>query len=919
MTLAPIQSKRLHNDTIEEVKLRADLVDVISEYVALKKQGKDYMGLCPFHEEKTPSFSVSPSKRLYYCFGCQTSGDAIKFLMEIGRNSFEDVVAHLANRYNIPLRDTNTAPISPKKPLKSKKSKPSTSAPLPSESSELATLPEPAADIPQRQQRTHDIEIIHRYGDGCWVQRLETPDPSKPKGYDKVTLPWHVNAQGKAVKGKGDRSWRPYRIDEVERYGAGKWVLSLEGEPCVETARSLGLVSWTLQGGSWTDTDSHSAMLQCNRADVSGIVYFPDNDEAGQKKAEKLSTAARQAGMPFVILDPLDIWSDMPDKGDIVDWVRWGQENGMSQEDFIRRLEEELHQAVAARMEEQRLNDPDERLKLEVSAYAKESNPFKKKRLRGQICSSYRLSKQDLEELVEEIERSHSRPKKRSYSASEFFALETEALRWIVPGLLPAGETVLLAALAKCGKTALATDIIYAVLSGEMAIGSQVGVKGKVLFVTSDESASSTRRRLLARGIDLLAEFDNLRIMPHLDISKLSELEAELEDFRPQLVILDSLTTICSELGISEKDPEFARYIYKLKDLLGRYGAAGILTHHENKDPLAKGINKISGSARIPAAVWGIWQLEAVDSNNDKDPRRWLKVKPREGESTIFNLEMNPKDLWASRGIFEFLGEFGDESGEKRSHGERVLALLAKYSPRGLTFKEIDGQLRVGRTLYSILDRLEDRQMLTKRRSVSNPRSWVYAVPDEGDSPPPSGDRDCCVEKTESIDKQRIESIQQQFSSDSAAIQQLPIEQEMLNRQKVEPVSNSGVIQQVHQIQPLEGGEGVCPAAENSEMVQLTIDGKAEPIIQQPKSNSCEAMFVEPKPEQGKSVHSVQLPQTQPTTTLVGKRVFVCEGLYRDAGEGVVESDRGFGCIDVRMPNGRLQTGLGRGTYQILE
>jgi hypothetical protein len=209
--------------------------------------------------------------------------------------------------------------------------------------------------------------------------------------------------------------------------------------------------------------------------------------------------------------------------------------------------------------------------------------------------------------------------------------------------------------------------------------------------------------------------------------------------------------------------------------------------------------------------------------------------------------------------------------------------------------------------------------MITKRRSVSNPRSWIYAVPDEGDSPPPSGDRDSCVENTEGIDIQRIEPIQQQFSSDSAAIQQLPTEQEMLNRQKAEPVSNSGVIQQVHQIQPEEGGEGVCPAAENSEMVQLTIDGKAEPIIQQPESNTCEAMVVEPKPEQGKPVYSVMLPQTQPTTTLVGKRVFVCDGLYRDAGEGVVESDRGFGYIDVKMPNGRLQTGLGRGTYQILE
>jgi hypothetical protein len=126
---------------------------------------------------------------------------------------------------------------------------------------------------------------------------------------------------------------------------------------------------------------------------------------------------------------------------------------------------------------------------------------------------------------------------------------------------------------------------------------------------------------------------------------------------------------------------------------------------------------------------------------------------------------------------------------------------------------------------------------------VSNPRSWVYAVPDEGDSPPPSGDRDGQVEKTEGINIQRIEPIQQQFSSDSAAIQQLPTEHEMLNCQKAEPVSNSGVIQPIHQIQPLEGGEGVCSGAE--EMSQLTIDSKTESIIQQLRVTASEPAHIE--------------------------------------------------------------------------
>jgi DNA primase len=96
-----VEIPRLHPDTIEEVKQRADIIDVISEYVVLRKRGKDYTGLCPFHDEKTPSFSVSPSKQMYYCFGCNAGGNAIKFLMELGKRSFSDVVLDLARRYQV--------------------------------------------------------------------------------------------------------------------------------------------------------------------------------------------------------------------------------------------------------------------------------------------------------------------------------------------------------------------------------------------------------------------------------------------------------------------------------------------------------------------------------------------------------------------------------------------------------------------------------------------------------------------------------------------------------------------------------------------------------------------------------------------------------------------------------------------------
>ncbi len=98
-----MSSPRLHPHTIEEVRERADLVDIVSEQVVLKKQGKDFVGLCPFHDDKSPSFSVSPSKQFYYCFSCGAGGNVFKFMMELGQRSFADVVLDLAKRYQVPV------------------------------------------------------------------------------------------------------------------------------------------------------------------------------------------------------------------------------------------------------------------------------------------------------------------------------------------------------------------------------------------------------------------------------------------------------------------------------------------------------------------------------------------------------------------------------------------------------------------------------------------------------------------------------------------------------------------------------------------------------------------------------------------------------------------------------------------------
>ncbi len=91
------------NDIIEEVRSRNDIVDVISQYVHLQKKGSSYFGLCPFHNEKTGSFSVTPSKQMYYCFGCGAGGNVFTFLMEYENFTFSEAMEALADRAGVEL------------------------------------------------------------------------------------------------------------------------------------------------------------------------------------------------------------------------------------------------------------------------------------------------------------------------------------------------------------------------------------------------------------------------------------------------------------------------------------------------------------------------------------------------------------------------------------------------------------------------------------------------------------------------------------------------------------------------------------------------------------------------------------------------------------------------------------------------
>lgn len=100
----------ISQNTIQQILSRIDIIDIVGAFVKLKKRGTNYLGLCPFHNEKTPSFTVSPSKEIYKCFGCGRSGNSIGFLMEHEKYSYVEALRWLAAKYNVEIEETETSP-----------------------------------------------------------------------------------------------------------------------------------------------------------------------------------------------------------------------------------------------------------------------------------------------------------------------------------------------------------------------------------------------------------------------------------------------------------------------------------------------------------------------------------------------------------------------------------------------------------------------------------------------------------------------------------------------------------------------------------------------------------------------------------------------------------------------------------------
>ena len=100
----------IDHGTIEKIMQAAEITEVVGDFVSLKKRGVNYLGSCPFHNEKTPSFTVSPSKGIYKCFGCSRGGNVVNFIMEHEHLSYPEALKYLARKYHIEVEEKEESP-----------------------------------------------------------------------------------------------------------------------------------------------------------------------------------------------------------------------------------------------------------------------------------------------------------------------------------------------------------------------------------------------------------------------------------------------------------------------------------------------------------------------------------------------------------------------------------------------------------------------------------------------------------------------------------------------------------------------------------------------------------------------------------------------------------------------------------------
>lgn len=379
------------------------------------------------------------------------------------------------------------------------------------------------------------------------------------------------------------------------------------------------------------------------------------------------------------------------------------------------------------------------RLTLEIKAYLSETNPQKQITLRNRIVSRYQITAKQFEQQCQAIQyaEKQNQQQPRLFGLKEVFASEGETLQWQVEGIIPKGVSGLLSGLPGASKTLLTIDLAYSVITGTPFLGEKVK-PGKVLIINSDQPLNVTANYLSSRGFDdndtNIAVIGETREMAAWTIKDLALLESYLQEFQPNLVIIDSIrATIINPLGIEEKSELIGQWLKKAEQLVIRYGGTLLWVHHDNKQKDYTGVSRASGSTAIAGSVSFHYRIEKA-SKDQSDPHRMFSMaKTRGYEPVTLKLMYD-----STTGIFHNMGQEGESpeiANERQSLRQRIMELLERNS--GVKYEQEEIQAAVGGENVGVeLSKMSHRGMIAKDKSLKNPRRKVYFV--ESTQPPPA-------------------------------------------------------------------------------------------------------------------------------------------------------------------------------------
>jgi putative DNA primase/helicase len=341
------------------------ILDYLDRLKVVKETSVEYHCLCPVCGDG--GFKINKSNGKYQAFKC---GCEVKDIREAVRpwSEVKAMQRGLGGNPHERLHQEESQTFNCCQPKRKNPKKPKLS-PFPVDQINLAKLSGIPDDAPVSEAKEIPLWLQEQgvppgatqtrywYSSTQWVSRFEW---STPEGKEKTIRQGNIKSNGLFEWKKGSKDWRAYRLSEAVKYCQDTWVLSVEGEGCVEVAREMAIASITWQGSNWKEKTIADDLTKLIEAGATGLIYFPDNDEAGEKKAKLVSSACHEVNFPCLILSPTDVWADMPNKGDLTDFVEAHQDKSTKQ--LVARLSSAI--AIADKRDKQEKQRKEEEEKL---------------------------------------------------------------------------------------------------------------------------------------------------------------------------------------------------------------------------------------------------------------------------------------------------------------------------------------------------------------------------------------------------------------------------------------------------------------------------------------------------------------------------------------------------------------------------